>query len=90
MSVELGYYRHYKGKCYQVIGIGRFTETLADHAPLLEVVVYKALYDGEFGYGAIWVRPTAVFEQEVTVDGSKVPRFARITEEEANVRVEKA
>jgi hypothetical protein len=90
MAVELGFYRHYKGNCYQVIAIGKFTEMIAGSDALLDVVVYKALYGStEYGYGAIWVRPIAIFEQDVTVNGSKVPRFARITEEEASVRVEK-
>lgn len=63
--VRLGRYRHYKGKEYEVIGVGRHSETLE------ELVVYRALY-GEHG---LWVRPQAMFMEMVTVAGKLVPRF---------------
>ncbi|TAE85225.1 MAG: DUF1653 domain-containing protein [Bacteroidetes bacterium] len=63
-------YRHYKGKQYEVIGIAHHSETLE------ELVVYKALYESpDYGYGAIWVRPRAMFEEEVIIDGVKQKRF---------------
>ncbi|MES2315266.1 MAG: DUF1653 domain-containing protein [Patescibacteria group bacterium] len=62
---QLGKYRHYKGKDYQVIGVAIHTET--DE----ELVVYKKLYDD---YG-LRVRPLAMFMEEVEVGGQKVPRF---------------
>ena len=61
-----GRYRHYKGRHYQVIGVARHSETLE---PL---VVYRPLY----GEGALWVRPYAMFVEEVTIDGQRLPRFA--------------
>lgn len=63
-----GRYRHYKGQDYEVLGC-------ATHSETEEVfVVYRALY-GERG---LWVRPKAMFTEEVTVDGRRVPRFRRI------------
>jgi hypothetical protein len=62
-----GKYRDYKGNHYEVIGVATHTET---HEPM---VVYRALY----GEGALWVRPLAVFEEDVDVDGKAVPRFVR-------------
>lgn len=64
-SIKLGKYRHYKGKEYEVIGIAKHSETSE------ELVVYRALY----GEGGMWVRPLAMFTEEVEVDGVKVPRF---------------
>ncbi|MBU0459492.1 MAG: DUF1653 domain-containing protein [Nanoarchaeota archaeon] len=69
-EIKLGKYQHFKGKMYEVIGIGRHSEDLS------EFVVYKALYDSpEFGSGAIWIRPKAMFLEMVEVDGIEVPRF---------------
>jgi hypothetical protein len=68
-----GIYEHYKKKRYQVIGVARHSETLE------EMVVYRALYDSEeFGDQALWVRPKAMFLEEVEVDGVRVPRFRYI------------
>ena len=63
-----GRYRHHKGTEYRVIGLARHSETLE---PL---VVYEALY-GERG---LWVRPAAMFTEQVEINGKRVPRFARI------------
>ena len=63
-----GKYRHYKGNDYEVVGVATHSET---HEPM---VVYRPLY----GEGALWVRPLAMFMEEVTVDGKTVPRFAKI------------
>lgn len=62
-----GHYRHYKGRAYEVIGLARHSET---GEPL---VVYRALY-GEFG---LWVRPAAMFTEEIEIAGRRVPRFRR-------------
>ncbi|MBJ6723503.1 DUF1653 domain-containing protein [Geomesophilobacter sediminis] len=67
MAVEPGRYRHYKGNYYEVIGTARHSET--DE----RLVVYRPLY----GEGGLWVRPEAMFEETVVVEGKEVPRFAR-------------
>ena len=70
MSVEPGLYEHYKGKRYRVIGVAKHSETLE------ELVVYEALYENELS--KLWVRPRAMFEDEVEVNGRRVPRFLRV------------
>ena len=70
MEVKLGKYKHYKGKLYKVLGVGKHSETLS------EFVVYQALYESkEFGNNAIWIRPKEMFLESVQVDGKKVLRF---------------
>ncbi len=65
-TLPLGRYTHYKNLPYEVIGVARHSET---HEPL---VVYRPLY----GEAALWVRPYAMFIEEVVVDGVSRPRFA--------------
>jgi len=65
MEIQIGRYRHYKGKEYQVIGMARNSETLE------EMVVYKQLY-GDFG---LWVRPATMWNETVIVDGEEYKRF---------------
>lgn len=80
-EVKLGKYQHYKGKTYQVIGVGRHSETLE------EVVVYRALYDSEeFGKKAIWVRPIKVFMERVNVDGRSIPRFKYLGKKQGGLK----
>lgn len=62
-----GLYRHYKGLRYEVIGTARHSESLEP------MTLYRALY-GERG---LWVRPAAMFQEEVEIDGVRQPRFAR-------------
>jgi len=69
--IRPGRYRHYKGNDYQVVGIARHSETEE------ELVVYRKLY----GDGSLWVRPLAMFVENVTVDGRTVPRFSWSGEE---------
>lgn len=69
-KIELGKYRHYKGALYEVIALGRHSETLED------TVVYRALY----GEGEIWVRPAYMWLQRVTTPGGQVRRFERVTD----------
>lgn len=66
--IEPGRYRHYKGNEYEVIGMARHSET---HDLM---VVYRPLY-GESG---LWVRPAAMFAENVLIDGKTLPRFARL------------
>ena len=63
--VQPGRYRHYKGKEYQVFGCARHTETEE------EFVVYQALY-GECG---LWIRPKAMFLEDVKIGTTMIPRF---------------
>ncbi len=67
-DTALGLYRHHKGGEYEVIGVARHSET---HEPL---VVYRPLYNNT-GW---WVRPHAMFFENVVVDGAPQPRFKRI------------
>ncbi len=66
-----GTYKHYKGKLYKVIGIAKHSESLE------ELVVYQQLY-GEMG---LWVRPLAMFNENIEVDGRQVKRFELLSEE---------
>lgn len=68
-EIKTGLYEHFKGKRYEVIGLARHSETLE---PL---VIYKALYKGDFPEGSLWVRPLAMFQENVSVGGRQVPRF---------------
>lgn len=61
-----GRYRHYKGNDYEVIGTARHSETEE------ELVVYRKLY----GDGSLWVRPLAMFLEDVEVAGVRTPRFS--------------
>ena len=64
----LGHYRHYKGGNYRLLGVVRHSETLE---PL---VLYRPL-DSDAGD---WVRPYAMFFEDVVIDGVRQPRFRRI------------
>ena len=67
------YYRHFKGGKYKLLGFAKDCETLE------KMVVYQAL----FGEGETWVRPYDMFYGTVGRDGKVIPRFTKITEEEA-------
>lgn len=62
-----GVYEHYKGPRYRVLGLVRHSETLE------ELVYYECLYDNP--NGQFWVRPRAMFEGTIVVDGVERPRF---------------
>ena len=62
-----GRYKHYKGMLYEVVGTVRHSESLE------AMTLYRALY-GECG---LWVRPAAMFNEEVVIEGVSQPRFAR-------------
>lgn len=65
--MQLGIYQHYKGPLYRVIGVCRHSETLE------ELVYYECLYDNPSGQ--FWVRPRAMFEGAIEVDGVMRKRF---------------
>ena len=68
-NVKPGFYKHYKGKIYEVVGVATHSETLE------ELVVYKATYQKE-GEN-LWVRPRIMFEEKISVDGREVLRFSK-------------
>lgn len=65
MELKPGKYRHFKGKEYELVAVATHSETLE------EMVVYRPLY----GEGGLWVRPAAMWNEEVERDGYKGPRF---------------
>lgn len=67
--LETGRYQHYKGNFYDVIGVGKDTETEED------VVIYRPLYESDVAY---WVRPLAMFCDMVIVGGVSMPRFKKV------------
>jgi hypothetical protein len=66
-TIRSGRYRHYKGSFYEVIDVARHSETEE------EMVVYRKSY----GDHSLWVRPLAMFVEDVIVGGRSVPRFER-------------
>jgi hypothetical protein len=60
-----GFYRHYKGGEYEVVDTVRHSEDLQP------MTLYRALY-GERG---LWVRPAAMFNETVVIDGVTQLRF---------------
>ena len=70
MELKPGKYRHFKGGEYELIGIASHSETLEP------MVVYRALY-GERG---LWVRPVAMWTEQVNREDYHGPRFVRIEE----------
>ena len=67
-SIELGRYRHYRGGEYEVLGVVRHSETCEP------MVLYRPLYNNS----GSWVRPFAMFVEDIDVDGRMQPRFARM------------
>lgn len=68
-SIQKGTYRHNKsGNLYKVLGVALETET---DEP---VVVYRPLYDHEFGY-ELFTRPYTMFTDTVELSGEKKLRF---------------
>lgn len=70
IETRKGQYRHYKGLRYEVIATVRHSETLEP------MTLYRALY-GEHG---LWVRPAAMFNEVVVIDGVRQPRFTWVSE----------
>lgn len=67
-ELRAGRYRHYKGGEYEVLGVVRHSETLE------ALVLYRPLYKA----AGMWVRPFAMFIENVTHEGVTQPRFAPI------------
>ena len=68
--MKKGIYQHFKGGKYEVIGTAKHSETLED------MVIYKHLPNN----GELWVRPAAMFNEEVKLDGKKIKRFILLEE----------
>ena len=66
--IEQGQYRHFKGGEYEVLFVAHHSESGED------MVVYRALY----GEGEVWVRPAAMWDEEVVRDGVTYRRFTKI------------
>ncbi len=67
-EIKPGRYRHFKGNEYEVLCTARHSETME------EMVVYRALY----GDGGVWVRPAAMWNEQVERDGKLYTRFTYI------------
>lgn len=65
MELTPSIYRHFKGNLYELVGTARHSETLEP------MVVYRALY----GEGELWVRPAAMWNEQIERDGYRGPRF---------------
>ena len=65
-EIQPGIYRHYKGGLYLVYGYATHSETKESF------VVYQAL---QCPAQQFWVRPAAMFQEQIVVAGVKVPRF---------------
>lgn len=63
-AVQLGVYQHFRGGRYEVVGVGKHTET----AEVL--VVYQSMSGG-----SLWARPIKMFIGKVEHNGQMVPRF---------------
>ncbi len=70
MEIKPGRYRHFKGKEYEVMGVAVHSETLEP------MVVYRSLY----GEGGLWVRPAAMWSEQVEREGYSGPRFTFLGE----------
>jgi hypothetical protein len=63
-----GLYRHFKGGLYDLLCLARHSETGE----------YMAVYRSVSGDGGIWVRPAAMWSEQVERDGYSGPRFSKI------------
>lgn len=66
-------FRHYKGKEYKILAIGRHSEDQKLY------VVYQGLYNDQvYGNLPIWIRPIEMFFETVNFDGKEVARFVQV------------
>jgi len=79
-NLKLGTYKHFKGHLCKVIGVAKYSEDEKQ-----EFVVYEHTY--EDGHMQLWIRPKAMFLENVEVNGhakgragKKVPRFEYLGE----------
>lgn len=74
-----GIFKHYKGKQYNVIGVGRSTDN-----PLKQFVIYEQLYDSklensdvDLPNGTLWIREYDEFNGYID-ENKTVKRFTKI------------
>ena len=65
-AITRGWYRHYRGGRYEVLGVARQSETLE------ELVVYR-----RDGSDELWVRPVVMWSEVVEFEGRHQQRFVR-------------
>ncbi len=65
---KLGRYQHFKGNYYQVLHLAKHSETE-------ELLV---VYQPEYGAREIFVRPLAMFDEEIVREGKTLKRFQYI------------
>lgn len=64
--------RHYKGKYYQLLHVGQHTETGE------KLAVYKQLYESEYPYGHVWIRPFSMFNEQIIYNNKVINRFEQV------------
>ncbi|MBU1038894.1 DUF1653 domain-containing protein [Patescibacteria group bacterium] len=74
MKIKLGRYQHFKGDIMEVVGEAKHSESLE------EFVVYKHITGKMAGETHWWVRPEAMFLEQVEVQGQKISRFKYLEE----------
>ena len=72
------YYRHFRNK-----KIYRFVAFATIEATEEEAVVYQAMY----GERRLWIRTKENFFEEVQHEGKRVPRFQKISQDEASKEI---
>lgn len=70
-QISPGRYLHYKGKEYIVIGIATHSESQDPY------VVYRP----DYGDKCLWIRPLAMFCENVKIGDAFVPRFRKIADQ---------
>ena len=84
--VTPGRYRHYKGGLYDLVGVARHSHKKGAvaapvgrprHSETREpLVVYRDAQDAT----RLWVRPHAMFFEEIEADGRRQPRFTPVAD----------
>lgn len=69
--IKRGKYQHYKGNFYEVIDIAKHSETEEWH------VIYRP----DYGERGLWIRPLAMFTENVVVGDKATPRFRYVGQE---------
>ena len=67
-EIKPGIWKHFKGNRYRVLGVASHSETLEP------MVVYQALY----GEGGLWVRPAAMWNEQIEREDYCGPRFTLV------------